>query len=52
MTKTTIVYVLSEKDAKKKIREWYSDKKNLKIFYARPNLKGEGYEVSFSYDEE
>lgn len=26
-------------------------KKNLKIFYARPNLKGEGYEVSFSYDE-
>lgn len=43
---------LQKKMLRKKVREWYSDKNNLKIFYARPNLKGEGYEVSFSYDEE
>lgn len=52
MIKTKTIYVLSAKSAKEKIKEWYKDKKNLKIFSATPNLEGEGYVVSFAYDED
>lgn len=51
MIQKTTVYVLSKKDAQKKIREWYANKKNLRIYTAVPSLSDEGYEVTFSYDE-
>lgn len=49
---TTFIYVLSEKRARDKIREWYDDKEDLRILYCIPGQKGDkGYEVKFSYDE-
>lgn len=53
MTKTTTIYTLSERDARKKIMNWYSDKKNLKILYCVPVQNDDkGYEISFSYSED
>ena len=53
MIHTTIIYTLSEKSAREKIRSWYSDKKNLIIHSCIPvQLDDKGYKVSFSYDEE
>lgn len=51
MIQKTTVYVLAAADARKKIREWYANKKNLRIYSAVPSLSDEGYEVTFSYDE-
>ena len=53
MMHTTTIYTLSEKNARKKIRNWYSHKKNLIIHSCIPiQHDDKGYEVTFSYDEE
>ena len=53
MIKTTIIYTLTERDARNKIKSWYSDKKNFKILSCIPvQHDDKGYEISFSYDEE
>lgn len=52
-TEKKVIYTLAEMDARKKIREWYSDKKNLIIYSCIPvQHDDKGYEVSFSYDED
>lgn len=53
MIKSTIIYTMVEADARRKIREWNSDKKNFKILSCTPVQKGDkGYEVHYSYDED
>ena len=53
MIHTSTINTLSEADARKKIREWNSDKKNFKILSCTPVQKDDkGYEVTYSYDDE
>ena len=53
MIDTKFIYAMAEADARKKIREWNSDKKNFKILSCTPGQKGDkGYEVHYSYDED
>ena len=53
MVKTTFIFCTSEHEARKKIRDWHQDKKNLQILSAIPKQKDDkGYEVTFSYDDE
>ncbi len=50
---TKFVYVMSEKRAREKIKEWYADKKDLRISSCIPDQLGDkGYKVTFSYDED
>lgn len=53
MIQTSFIFTTSEIEARKKIRNWYQDKKNLTILSAIPKQKDDkGYEVTFSYDDE
>ena len=53
MIKSTTIYTMSEADARRKIREWNSNKKNFKILSCTPIPKDDkGYEIHYSYDED
>ncbi len=53
MVKTVTIYTLSEYEARRKVAEWYSDKKNLRIFSCKPiQLDDKAMELEISYDDD